>query len=208
MYLCYVESKCSICFSTFFEPDTSVFVFSILYLVVCSCLSISPWSVLHFLSSLTTVKVVVLETYLWTKHIKDQIDLLWPTDQSLPSIDKNSANQWLASLLLFGLDAFNHKRYDPMYFYVVFVRGKPLFDIFFLYLCAWYKHYFRFYRIFGSLCASAYKLFDLFSIFIVFILYECGCLSRLSKMVRWFLSRPYFWIDLLSNVNLKLAVLF
>ena len=76
---CALKSLCSICFSFMFEPDTSVFFFSIYLLVVCACLSISFLVCLAFLSSLTTVKVVVPADYLCFLDALYHVLTIWLT---------------------------------------------------------------------------------------------------------------------------------
>ena len=76
-----------------FEPNTSVF-FLFYRIFGGLCVSVhEPSDLLSIFSSLTAVKVVVLETYFCAKHIKNRIDLLRLTVQSLPMIEKFSANQ-------------------------------------------------------------------------------------------------------------------
>ena len=60
-----------------------------------------------------------LEMKFCAKRIKNRIDLLCLTVQSLFMIEMFLSNRCLAFIMLFGVDAFNHVRYDHMYLWCV-----------------------------------------------------------------------------------------
>ena len=75
------------------------------------------------------MKVVFLATYFCAKLIKNRIDLLLFSDQSMLTIERSLTNQRPVYVSLFGLGALLYVRYDPMYFSL----RKPVFDPFFLF---------------------------------------------------------------------------